>query len=106
MELKKILRDKGYINGRTISWSKSAYRDEHPNNVAVFNACIVSKDGQSWFGDLDLTLDGNVLKEVATSIDDTLYILNEAEAMRHEKHSIDVMIVDSVWDTSKDIPVK
>ena len=107
MGIKKILRDKGYINGRAITWSKSAYREENPNSVCVFNACIVSaKEGQAWFGDLDLTKDADILREVAFDVEETLYVLTESDASNLEQRTIDEMIAKATWDTTKDTPTK
>ena len=106
MILKKLLRDKDFYNGRTISWSKSAYREENPKSVCVFNACIVTeKEGQAWFGDLDLTKDAEVLREVAFENEGTLYVLTEYDAYNLEKQSFAEMIAKSVWDTTKETPV-
>jgi hypothetical protein len=40
-----------------ISPSKSAYRDEHPEHLVVFNANVCLAGTKVWHGDLDLTLD-------------------------------------------------
>lgn len=105
--LKKILRGKDFINGRTISWSKSVYREENPKNVCVFNACIVTeKEGQAWFGDLDLTKDAEILRVAAFDNEGTLYVLTESDAYNLENRSFTEMIAKSVWDTTKDTPSK
>jgi len=106
MTLRQSLKDKGYINGRAISWSKSAYRDENPKSVCVFNACIVTeKEGQTWFGDLDLTKDAETLRQAAFDNEGTLYVLTESDAINLENKSIAEMIAKSVWDTTKETPV-
>ncbi len=107
MTLKKILREKGYINGRAICGSKRAYREDNPNSVCVFNACIVTKkEGQAWCGDLDLTKDADILKETAFDGEATLYILTESDAVNFSELSIDEMIARAVWDTTKETPTK
>lgn len=65
-------------HGRLLSMSKTAYRDEHPDHLVYFNACIFDghklsprrrrKATQLWFGDLDLTLDEAKLQELADRI--------------------------------------
>jgi len=107
MELQKTLKSKGFYIGRAITWSKSVYREDNPKSVCVFNACIVTpKEGQAWFGDLDLTKDGNILKEVATIIGEPLYILRESTAINTEKKGIDVMISEATWNTTQEVPSK
>lgn len=107
MEIKKYLRAKDFINGRAICGSKRVYREENPNSVCVFNACIVTKnEGQAWYGDLDLTKDADILREAAFDNESTLYILTESDAMNHSNSSIDEMILKSVWDTTKETPIK
>lgn len=107
MEIKKLLRAKDFINGRAITWSKRSYREENPNSVCVFNACIVTKkEGQAWFGDLDLTKDADTLREVAFNVEDTLYILSESDAMNLKDNSVEDMIAQATWDTTKETPIK
>ncbi len=106
MELRKILRNKEFYIGRAITWSKSVYREDNPKSVCVFNACIVTqKEGQAWYGDLDLTKDGDILKEVASIVGEPLYILTESTAINTEKKTIDVMIAEATWNTTLDIPI-
>jgi len=67
--------------GRMVGGSKSGYFNKHPNNVVVFNANIVSKGGgKIWYGDLDVTLDFDKLKEIADELKEDLYILREHDA--------------------------
>jgi hypothetical protein len=107
MSLKKILRNKGYINGRAICGSKRVYREENPNSVCVFDACIVTeKEGQAWFGDLDLTKDTEWLREAAFDNEGTLYVLTDSDAFNLRNNSIQEMIAKAVWDTTKDTPSK
>ena len=107
MELKKILREHGYINGRAICGSKTAYREENPKSVCVFNACIFSqREGQFWYGDLDLTKDAEDLRAVAFDNEGTLYILTESDAYNCKDFTFDEMVTKSVWDTTKETPIK
>jgi hypothetical protein len=63
--------------GRMISGSKSAPE----GHVAVFNGNIVTeKAGKIWYGDLDITLEFDQLKEIADEIGQDLYILKEHDA--------------------------
>ena len=45
--------------------SKTGYLDTYPKSFTVFNANIITKYGKAWYGDLDLTRDGQKLKEIA-----------------------------------------
>lgn len=73
------------IMGRMISGSKSGYRNRHPVNFVVFNANICVYDENNtpskiWFGDIDLTLDRDVLRTLAIDLNMDLYILQEFDA--------------------------
>ena len=76
-----LFLNNGFMIGRMISGSKSGYRERFPNNDAVFNANIViATRGKVWYGDLDLTLDEEKLKEIAKTLGEPLYILREMDA--------------------------
>lgn len=67
--------------GRMISSSKSGYRERYPDNLVIFNANIITeKGGKVWYGDLDITRDFDVLKEIADELQEDLYILRELDA--------------------------
>ena len=71
----------GLPMGRMLTFSKSIYLEENPENLIVFNANILTeKQGKIWFGDLDVTKDFNKLKEVADTLNENLYILRESDA--------------------------
>lgn len=72
----------GLYNGRMICNSKSTYRDEHPENLIVFNANIIDTKTKEkvWFGDLDITFDSGKLKKVAERFDTEFLILSEIDA--------------------------
>lgn len=80
-DMYKLFGDFGFMMGRMISGSKSGYRQLYPNNDVVFNANIViATRGKIWFGDLDLTLDTEKLKEISKALSEPLYILREMDA--------------------------
>src|SRR3989304_4102841 len=89
--------------GRIISMSKSGYRKHFPNNVAVFNANVISKSyGKIWFGDLDITIDDSALKKIAEEIGEPLYVLREMDArFENENKSIKELILKAIWNTTK-----
>lgn len=82
---------------RSISYSKSAYRKDHPNNEVIFNANIVLESkGKVWYGDLDITKDSDHLSEIATELGENLYILNESDARwGKEKDDVKVLIANA-----------
>ena len=67
-------------NGRLLDWSKSDYLHEHPDNVVVFNANIITSHGKMWYGDIDVTKDEAKLKEYAEAIGEKIYVLREMDA--------------------------
>jgi hypothetical protein len=69
----------GY-SGRMISFSKTLYREAHPDRAAVFNANVCLAAGKIWHGDLDLTEDEPKLLELARQVDETVYVLYESAA--------------------------
>ena len=74
--------------GRMVGGSKSGYYDKHPDNVVVFNANIVTKkSGKIWYGDLDITLDFDKLKDVADETKEDLYILREYDGMFNNENA-------------------
>lgn len=85
-ETLRVFEDSGFYFARMISGSKSGYANQFPDHKVVFNARVYDletyekekknkiKDffaGQElelWYGDLDLTLDNEKLKEIANKI--------------------------------------
>jgi hypothetical protein len=84
--------------GRMISGSKSGYWERHKENLIVFNANIVTeKSGKVWFGDLDVTLDFDKLKDAANELGEDLYILRESDArFGSEKDPVNVLMKKAV----------
>lgn len=84
----EIFRKYNFHIGRMISGSKSAYLDRYPEHLVIFNANIFTKkSGKIWFGDLDVTLDFDNLKEIADELNEDLYILREMDG-RFENENI------------------
>lgn len=79
-DILRLFADKGFMTGRMIAGSKSTYLACYPNNNVIFNANIIMKSrGKIWYGDLDLTLDGEVLQKIASELGEPLYILREMD---------------------------
>lgn len=66
--------------GRIISASKGQYKYDNPDNFVVFNSNLCTKKGKIWHGDLDLTVDEDLLKKVARALNETVYVLYESDA--------------------------
>jgi hypothetical protein len=108
MKVKDFLKIENLYNGRMISESKSGYRDRNPNSVVYYNANIITiNDGKIWYGDLDLTKDGETLKRISNSSGETLFILRESDCMfENEDQPIQELIKKAVWSTTQEIPFK
>ena len=107
MNINEILTANGLMMGRMISYSKSDYRDKNPNSVVYFNANIVTpNDGKIWYGDLDITKDGETLKAIAEEAGVILYLLREMDG-RFENEELDgvKLIKKAVWDTTQEVLV-
>ena len=63
-----------------ISSSKYGYCQEHPNNLAVFNANVCIDEGKIWYGDIDVTKSQEKIQELANIINKKVYILFEMDA--------------------------
>ena len=95
-----------FHNGRMIGGSKSGYRNMHPDDLIIFNANILMPGyGKVWYGDLNLTEDYLVLKEIAQNLNTELYVLRESHArFGEEDKPIDELFDKAVWNTSEDSP--
>lgn len=80
-EALKVAQSKMGYNGRMMSGSKSGYQNAHKANVAVFNGNLCTKEfGKIWYGDLDLTLDLDKIKELSTELKVEIFVLREMDA--------------------------
>ncbi len=93
---------------RMIGGSKTGYCTEHSDDLIVFNANVLMPGyGKVWYGDLNLTEDYLVLREISECLDTTLYVLWESDGrFGEERKSIDELIKKSVWNTTDDKPTK
>lgn len=93
--------------GRIISFVKEDYQNEHPFNTVFFNANIfIKKSGiflKVWFGDLDISLEGEVLKRISKEAGVKLYVLREEDGRRSKTKNQNV-IEDCAWHTDMDTP--
>jgi hypothetical protein len=80
-DIYKLFSDNHLRIGRMISGSKSGYREQHPDNVVVFNANIITElRNKIFYGDLDLTVDIDNLTTIAKALGEPLYVLREMDA--------------------------
>lgn len=86
IERRHIFEALGFYFGRLLSGSKSGYNKTFPDHKVIFNSRVYDlktyereKDGaikdwfagqpiEIWYGDLDLTIDNEKLKEIANKI--------------------------------------
>lgn len=112
--MSKLLEDLELLlgsSGRLITASKGRYRYNNPQNIVVYNANLVTTDGvKLWHGDLDLTLDFDILAELAKKHDVGLCVLPEMAA-RFENETAPKMgdtiveITESGCSWKKGIPI-
>jgi len=62
-----------------ISASKCDYNRAHPKHIVVFNGNVCTEDGKIWYGDIDVTLDEDKLKQLAEAIGEKIYVLYEMD---------------------------
>ena len=105
-EVQQFFNAHSFHNGRMIGGSKSGYRNMHPDDLIIFNANVLMPGyGKVWYGDLNLTEDYLVLREIAQNLNTELYVLRESHArFGEEDKSLTELINKAVWNTSEDKP--
>jgi len=95
-------------SGRMIGGSKSLYIKKHTEDLIVFNANVLMPGyGKVWYGDLNLTEDYLVLREISECLNTTLYVLWESDGRFGEENKpFDELIGKSVWNTDEPNPTK
>lgn len=91
-----------FFCGRMIS----PYKESPKGCQCIFNANIISPSkGKIWYGDINLTKEGNILKEIAEELGETLFVLREMDCrFETEGDPTDVLITKAVWNTSMELP--
>ena len=76
--------------------------------LIIFNANVLMSDvGKVWHGDLNLTEDYLVLKDIAKSLNTTLYVLWESDGRFGEENKPLTALLDkAVWSTDDTKPTK
>ena len=72
----KVFSKYGLPYGRTIG-GKEGFLGTKKNNIILYNAVILSKDGIVWMGDLDLTVDKAKIDNVAKIVNQELIVEDE-----------------------------
>ncbi len=86
-EVQKYFDAFEFYDARMIGGSKMFYREEHPDDLIVFNANVLMPGyGKVWFGDLNLTEDYLVLREIAQNLNTDLYVLWEMDGRFGEEN--------------------
>lgn len=100
-ELNELFKKYKLPCGRMISGSKTAPK----GHTCVWNANIVIKSqGKIWYGDLDVSKEGDNLKRIADIIDEIIYVLRERDCrFGTENDKIDTLIQNAVWNTNMKI---
>jgi hypothetical protein len=85
--------------GRIISGGKTS----PPGCKCVWNANVISPSiSKLWYGDINLTREGDKLKKVAADIGETLYVLRESDArFGTETAPVQSLLNKAVWSTDK-----
>ncbi len=98
-KIKQLFKDNGIFIGRMLSTSKSRYREAYPESEVYFNANIFTKNlGKIWWGDIDLTTEGEILQSIANQTGEDLFVLYEMDG-RFENE-------DLPFEKFKDVAVK
>ena len=95
-KIREVFINHSMNNGRMISWSKSEYRQNHPDHEVYFNANIFTlKEGKIWYGDLDLTADESKLTQIAKDLNTDIYILSEMDGRFENEKSTEKQIIEN-----------
>jgi hypothetical protein len=99
------------FEGKMISWSKSGYRTENPENLAIFNANIIEKTEKGyekiWYGDIDITLDYEKLIRISECLDTEIFVLYEMDARfdRESAPNVSSFIVSAFFNRENPIEI-
>ena len=99
MNINEEFKKRKLYCGRIIAGSKRAPEGQK----CVWNSNVVIKSqGKVWFGDLNLTKEGNLLKKIAVSIGEPLYVLREMDCrFGTENDPVETVIAKAVWNTNE-----
>ena len=101
-DIDELMTEQKLHRSRMISGGKTS----PAGSKCVWNANLVSPtQGKVWYGDLNLTKDGDKLKEVAKAAGETLYVLREMDCrFGTENDPIELLAERAVWNTNQPTP--
>ena len=77
-EIGAIFRKHKLFDGRIVCMSKTRYEKQNNGDIIMYNAGIVhAKYGVIWEGDLNMTQDMDILKNITKEVKEELYIVEE-----------------------------
>ena len=102
MEIQQHFDAFGFDYARMIGGAKWEYTDKHRGDLIVFNANVLMPGyGKVWYGDLNLTEDYKVLKNIGITLNSALFILWEMDArFGEESKPLNELLDKAVWNTS------
>lgn len=86
-------------NARMISYSKTRYLENNRFNLVIFNSKICIKNNNSYevvlYGDVDISLEGDIFKQISNELNLVLYFFNESSELLEENVK---------WNTNMETP--
>jgi hypothetical protein len=95
----KLFEKRNWYCGRMLSGSKVSPK----GHKCVWNSNVVTKSqGKVWFGDVDITTDAPLLKEIAAEAGEPLYVLREMDCRFETANDpFNVLVNKAVWNTNE-----
>lgn len=79
----RLATELGLPLSRLIAASKIGYMRRHPQHAVIFNATIADSTGRRlWWGDVDLTIDEDILVQLAERVGLDLHVYYEGDSRR------------------------
>jgi hypothetical protein len=89
-EVVRLATELGLPLGRLIAESKTGYMRRHPQHAVIFNATIADSTGRRlWWGDVDLTIEEDILVQLAERVGLHLNVYYEGDSRRGFVETID-----------------
>ena len=90
-EIDLVFKENGLEEGRSIAWSKEAYKYAFPKNKTYFGAKIyvLGSKEKIWEGDIDMNFDSSKLSNICKKLEKDLYIISEEEGILNDNEIIE-----------------
>jgi len=107
-EITDLLHKKLGVCGNLLSGSKSTYRRYYQDDKIEFNSNLLCMEyDKVWYGDINITKSGDLLKEIASESGITLYVLSEMDArFENEGKPAKELVPNAIWCTDPEVKVK